>query len=411
MFDKKYDVAKIMLDIKNQNTQIEHDYNNLEVEENDYFFQELSKRDQDLYHYRQVIEDKKRLGSKMPLLLRFNKIEKKILLLLTKIVYKASYLITREQNIVNEHLLLCIDRLTESVHLLKSARKSDLAYINKLETKINEQFSKISDLENEINTIEFKSIDSIQARIVELEKRIRFRDIYTFGGVPYIGFESIHRGDPKAIEKRLEMYLEYINNIGFSMENSSAVDIGCGKGDWLRVLKKAGAKGIGVDTDEYMVEFCKSENLEAIKTNGVTYLKSLKPDSVDIISGFHIIEHLDMTTLVELLTEAFRVLKQGGLLIFETPNSQNALIGLYNFYADPTHIKPIHFEWIKYVLKTKGYSEVVDILADSSLANERRIVDKTIVESEMNPEVISLLRKTNSIMNAPVNLGIVARKF
>lgn len=76
------------------------------------------------------------------------------------------------------------------------------------------------------------------------------------------------------------------------------------------------------------------------------------------MTGFHIIEHLPFDIIVKLLDETVRVLKPGGVAIFETPNPENVLVGSYTFYLDPTHRNPLPSAVIKFLSEARGLCRV-----------------------------------------------------
>ena len=120
-----------------------------------------------------------------------------------------------------------------------------------------------------------------------------------------------------------------------------ALDIGCGRGEWLELLKDNGISAQGVDLDEGMLKLCRINNLDVFKDDGIEFLKKQLDESLIIVSAFHVVEHIPFATLQFFISEALRVLKPGGVLIMETPNPENIKVATENFYLDPTHIKPI----------------------------------------------------------------------
>ena len=107
-----------------------------------------------------------------------------------------------------------------------------------------------------------------------------------------------------------------------------------------------------------MVEQSTSQGLEAIESDAIHYLQSLPNDCLGAVTGFHIIEHLTLETLIELINQTVRVLKPGGLAIFETPNPKNIVVGACNFYSDPTHKNPVFPETIQFFLQYQGLVNV-----------------------------------------------------
>jgi O-antigen chain-terminating methyltransferase len=85
------------------------------------------------------------------------------------------------------------------------------------------------------------------------------------------------------------------------------------------------------------------------------------------VSGFHIVEHIPFDDLLELVKESLRVLKPGGLLIMETPNPENIVVGSSSFYLDPTHQQPIPPSLLAFLPEYYGYEKVKIIRLQESI--------------------------------------------
>ena len=91
-----------------------------------------------------------------------------------------------------------------------------------------------------------------------------------------------------------------------------------------------------------------------VESDAIHYLIGLEDNSVDIISSFHMVEHMEIVEVIELLTECRRVLKNSGMLIVETPNPKNILTSTYYFNMDPTHKKIFPPELLAFVISESG---------------------------------------------------------
>ena len=170
----------------------------------------------------------------------------------------------------------------------------------------------------------------------------------------YVAFEDHFRGTREDISYRLKVYLPLIEKANVGTPDTPILDVGCGRGEWLELLKESGYISRGLDINRVMVEQCQARGLEAIEADVINYLQSLPENSLGAITGFHIIEHLPFKTLMRLFSETVRVLKPQGLVIFETPNPDNVLVGSNTFYLDPTHINPLPSPTIKFMAEMFG---------------------------------------------------------
>ena len=173
----------------------------------------------------------------------------------------------------------------------------------------------------------------------------------------YLAFENQFRGSRELIKERLLHYVPWLEVLKERLPDATGVDIGCGRGEWLEVLKENGIAARGVDMNERMAAQCQSLGLDAECGDGIAYLRSLPADSQAIVSGFHIVEHLPFGLLLDLIQQAFRVLRPGGIAIFETPNPEAQRVSTYTFFLDPTHRNPIPNELLCFAATHAGFSQ------------------------------------------------------
>jgi SAM-dependent methyltransferase len=174
----------------------------------------------------------------------------------------------------------------------------------------------------------------------------------------YYQFENRYRGSRELIKSRLKVYLPFVTPVFNVLRSATAVDLGCGRGEWLELVGELGAKALGVDIDHNMLEECAEINLNAVNADAVTYLRDVESESLCVVSAFHLVEHISFQDLKDLISEAERVLKPGGLLILETPNPDNLVVGSHLFYSDPTHIAPIPNTLLSFTVEFAGFKTV-----------------------------------------------------
>jgi SAM-dependent methyltransferase len=213
----------------------------------------------------------------------------------------------------------------------------------------------------------------------------------------YVEFEDNFRGTPEDIVKRLRVYLPYLEKF---KNNPAAivVDVGCGRGEWLSLLSANHIAGIGVDMNATMIEACKDKGFNAHCADAIDYLRAQPENSVAVVTGFHIIEHLPFETLLALFDAALYALRSDGLIIFETPNPENVVVGACNFYFDPTHRNPIVPVVAEFMAKQRGFARA-EILRLHPYPDHHRIAE----ESE-------LAKRFNAAFYGPQDFAIVAWK-
>jgi O-antigen chain-terminating methyltransferase len=174
----------------------------------------------------------------------------------------------------------------------------------------------------------------------------------------YVSFEDQFRGTREDIKDRLKVYPPLIREAKAGTERWPILDVGCGRGEWLELVREEGLKAQGVEINRVLVRECREHGLQVIEGEIITYLQTLPDASLGAVTGFHIIEHLSFDALLHLLDETVRVLKPGGMAIFETPNPENVLVGSCNFYLDPTHNKPLPSSMMKFIVEARGFCRV-----------------------------------------------------
>lgn len=174
----------------------------------------------------------------------------------------------------------------------------------------------------------------------------------------YLEFEDRARGTRTDIKQRQSVYLPLLAETNAGLPDRPILDVGAGRGEWLELVKENGLEASGVDMNVVMVGLCRDLGLDCVEGDALAYLKALPDESLGLISGFHIIEHLPFEVFVMLLDEAMRVLAPGGAILLETPNPANVLVGSHTFYMDPTHRNPMPSEMVRIIAEARGFAEV-----------------------------------------------------
>ncbi len=173
----------------------------------------------------------------------------------------------------------------------------------------------------------------------------------------YVALEERFRGPREAIREHLKVYLPHLHT---ALKDTSGplLDLGCGRGEWLQLLHDEGWGASGVDLNRRFVEQCRDHDLDVEQGDALRVLAARPAGSLAAVTAFHLAEHLPTTDLLSLLDQAHRVLAPGGLLLLETPNPENLLVGACNFHLDPTHRQPLPPLLLEFLLQARGFEEV-----------------------------------------------------
>ena len=215
-----------------------------------------------------------------------------------------------------------------------------------------------------------KEFSILQRALAEIESALPAQ-ISGFNKL-YLRLGEIFRESEELVQKRLLIYLPYVQNAG---TGGGVLDLGCGGGEWLALLREDGQRAQGVDINGALVARCSSRGLDVRQEDLFEYLRKQKDSSFAVVTAFHVAECLSFDQLVELLDQSLRVLVPGGVAIFETPNPGNVLVSSNSSYLDPTHSKPLPPKLFKFLLKSRGFASS-EILALHPMPESARVRSK-----------------------------------
>ena len=176
--------------------------------------------------------------------------------------------------------------------------------------------------------------------------------------VDYFDFENHFRGPRENIKELQKQYLKYF--IG----KSNVLDLGCGRGEFLELLKESNIDATGVECYPEFAEYCKMRELNVVEDDALAYLE--KQQAVGGIFAGQLIEHLKFNQIVQLCELAYEKLEEGAYIIMETPNPMSLAIYTHAFYMDPSHNKPIHPLTMEYFMRKVGFNDVEILFTESS---------------------------------------------
>jgi len=168
----------------------------------------------------------------------------------------------------------------------------------------------------------------------------------------YVGFEDQFRGSPDDIRRRVEEYLPVFENA------SGVLDVGCGRGEFLELLRNRGMTARGIDINPAMVDVCRGKGLQAETGDALAYLRGLPDGSLGGLFAAQVVEHLEPRYLMRLLDAAFDKLRPGAPIVLETINPACWFAFFESYIRDLTHVRPVHPDTLKYLLIATGFQRV-----------------------------------------------------
>ena len=187
----------------------------------------------------------------------------------------------------------------------------------------------------------------------------------TYAAIDYFDFENHFRGSREEIKAGQEVYAPYFEG------RTNILDLGCGRGEFLEIMKEKGIPAKGVDLYPDYVYFCRLNGFDAVEGDAVEYLAGTENESLGGIFAAQLIEHLEVERILSLCAEAYKKLREGAFFIAETPNPTCLATYMNSFYLDPSHNKPVHPKTMEYYLRKVGFSEVEILFTEASRSGYR----------------------------------------
>ena len=169
----------------------------------------------------------------------------------------------------------------------------------------------------------------------------------------YVGFEDQFRGAQDEIRQRMTDFLPVFAG------RSDVLDVGCGRGEFLALLREQGTTARGIDVNRSMIDVCLANGLDAAEVDALAYLRSQPDASLGGLIASQVVEHLEPEYLVALLDAAFEKLRPGSPIVLETINPACWFAFFDSYIRDITHVRPLHPETLKYLMVATGFQEVV----------------------------------------------------
>jgi SAM-dependent methyltransferase len=168
----------------------------------------------------------------------------------------------------------------------------------------------------------------------------------------YVAFENRFRGERVDLRERLAGYVELFGGL------APVVDLGCGRGEFLELLREKGIAARGVEGNAQAAALCRGRGLDVADGDLVDFLRAQAAGSLGGVFAAQVVEHLPPAVLQAMIAEAHRALRPGGRLVLETVNTRSVTGFLEVYLRDLTHRTPLHPETLSFLAAAQGFTEV-----------------------------------------------------
>jgi len=227
----------------------------------------------------------------------------------------------------------------------------------------------------------------------------------------YVAFENKFRGSEEEIRARLLQYVELFAGA------ENVLDLGCGRGEFLALLRERGIRAHGLDINHEMVEACHAAGLDAREGDALAYLESLPDASLGGLIAVQVVEHFQPAYLTRLLDTAYHKLKPGSTIVLETLNPSCWFAFFEAYIRDITHAWPLHPDTLKFLVVASGFQRV-DVrwlspypadakLQHAELPADARTAGMTAIAQAFNENV----DKANAVMFSYLDYAVVAERI
>lgn len=221
-----------------------------------------------------------------------------------------------------------IDALRRDFETDRDALRADLRFVHtKFERVVERGDALVAALDQKIESIDARLGDIARPALTDTAPT--FRDDWV-----YRRFEEAMRGSAAVTAATLAPIVQ------LARDNDPVLDLGCGRGELLRLCREAGIRARGVDSNERSVAQLRAEGFDVELASITDALQRTDAGSVGLVAASHVVEHLPFGPLLDLFHGAHRVLRSGGMLVIDTPNADSLAVAAGTIWNDPTHLAP-----------------------------------------------------------------------
>ena len=221
----------------------------------------------------------------------------------------------------------------------------------------------------------------------------------------YTAFENRFRGSRDELRQRQMPDAERFSGLG------PVLDLGCGRGEFLELLREKGIAARGVEGNRNAVLECREKGLDVLHGDLVDFLRAQSDGSLGGVFAAQVVEHLPPAVLAALLDEAHRALRPGGLMVLETVNVRSATAFFEVYIRDLTHERPLHPETLAFLAAAHGFSDVVvEPRAPIPAEGRLRSVPWQGLPKDAAGAINENVERLNALLFGPLDYAVIARR-
>jgi SAM-dependent methyltransferase len=221
----------------------------------------------------------------------------------------------------------------------------------------------------------------------------------------YTAFENRFRGSREELRRRQAPDAERFRGL------APVVDLGCGRGEFLELLRETGVAARGVEGNRSAALECREKGLDVLHGDLVDFLRAQAEGSLGGVFAAQVVEHLPPAVLAALLAEAHRALRPGGLLVLETVNVRSATAFFEVYIRDLSHERPLHPETLAFMAAAHGFSDVeIEMRAPIPAAGRLRAVPWQGLPGDAASAINENVERLNALLFAPLDYAVLARR-
>ncbi|MBI4443116.1 MAG: methyltransferase domain-containing protein [Acidobacteria bacterium] len=221
----------------------------------------------------------------------------------------------------------------------------------------------------------------------------------------YFQWERHFRGTEEEIRVRQSFYVPFFRGC------KSVLDLACGRGEFLELMRQENVPARGVDLNADMVGRCLQKNLDVVQSDVFQYLETVPEASLDGIFCAQFVEHLEPGDYMRLVSEAAAKLGPGGVLAMETQNPECLAIFSQSFFLDPTHVRPIPPAQMRLVFAEMGLERITTHFLSPASAHLPVLptLNSHVVEAESLKKYNEAVARFNETFFGGMDYAVIGR--